>query len=96
MVGGGGAVPQGEEAATRWKADLIFDCFFLLSSCLWLKRNTGVCGWKGGSKGSTEMGGEKSEKSHGKRGRKERRRLERVVFSKRRGEEAVHNSSLSV
>lgn len=29
VVGGGGAVPQGEEAATRWKADLIFDCFFV-------------------------------------------------------------------
>lgn len=46
VVGGGGAVAQGEEAATRQKADLIFDCFFflLLSSCLWLKCNVGVWG----------------------------------------------------
>lgn len=63
LAGGGGAVPQGEEAGTRWKADLIFDCFFfflLLSSCLWLKRNTGVCGLGGGAgKDSSEMGRKK-------------------------------------
>lgn len=75
--------------------------FFLLSSCLWQKCNVGVwCVWwwwgGDGTKDSIEMRGKKIREVTREMRAKGVPMTQRLVFSKRRGEEAVPNPSLFV